>query len=509
MDEFSTKLANIQNGKFSFLRLLSVVYDETLNLCELTFLFPENIQQIDNQMREEIKNFAQENIPIKGKIKVKFKRSFLDERLLKKRILQFFEVNFKSIFAQLKENQIQIDKQQDKINITLHLGREVVQMFENSFAKKMLLGELEENFIANFDISICEDDAFKIADEIPVVPIKVKPKKVIRYQVEIIKKLFGKDISPYPELIKNNAQPKSGVILFGKISNLQKRTFIAKSGKLKGEEKVYYTFNLNDGGSIECVYFCSKTNQKKCEVLDNGMCFLCLGDIKVGLSGKLTYYVSSMTLAQIKQPPQQEEPATFERAGVVPIEDYFEHKQENIFVKEPIYKDPVSSSNIVVYDLETTGLDPETCDIIEIGAIKIEKGRITKKFATFVNPGKPIPEEATKINHITDEMVKSSPKIEEVILDFYNFCEGCIISGYNNIGFDNNFLKKAYQKVGLKFNNDSLDVMLLARSGKINTSNFKLTSVAAALGIDLSNAHRAYNDAFATAKVLLKLNEIN
>ena len=78
MDEFSTKLANIQNGKFSFLRLLSVVYDETLNLCELTFLFPENIQQIDNQMREEIKNFAQENIPIKGKIKVKFKRSFLD-----------------------------------------------------------------------------------------------------------------------------------------------------------------------------------------------------------------------------------------------------------------------------------------------------------------------------------------------------------------------------------------------------------------------------------------------
>lgn len=163
----------------------------------------------------------------------------------------------------------------------------------------------------------------------------------------------------------------------------------------------------------------------------------------------------------------------------------------------------------MVYDLETTGLDPETCDIIEIGAIKIEKGRITKKFATFVNPGKHIPDEASAINHITDDMVAGSPKIEDVIVDFYKFCEGCIISGYNNNNFDNNFLKKAYQKAGLKFNVESLDVMLLARGGRIKTTNFKLTTVAAALGIELSNAHRAYNDAFATAKVLLKLNEIS
>lgn len=106
-------------------------------------------------------------------------------------------------------------------------------------------------------------------------------------------------------------------------------------------------------------------------------------------------------------------------------------------------------------------------------------------------------------------MVAGSPKIEDVIVDFYKFCEGCIISGYNNNNFDNNFLKKAYQKAGLKFNVESLDVMLLARGGRIKTTNFKLTTVAAALGIELSNAHRAYNDAFATAKVLLKLNEIS
>lgn len=510
MDEFSIKLATTQNGKFSYLRLLQVAYDEKQNLCELTFLYPESVAQIDAQTRAEVQKFASENLKIHAAVKVKFKKSFLDERLLKNQIIGFFKQNYKSISSQLSEKQIEVFKENDNIKIVLHMCKEVQQMFDNTFAKKQLLGELEDNFIANFDIQVVQDETFKIASKIPDVPIKVPPKRVVRYQVEPIKKLFGKDISPNPELIKNNTAPKSDVILFGKISNVQKKTFTAKSGKRKGEEKTYYTFNLNDGSQIECVYFCTKSNEKKCEALADGMPFLCLGNLKMGLTDKLTYYISAMTYAQLKTQPQEEEPEQeIERAGVVPIEDYFEHKQENIFVKEPVYKEPVSSRNIVVYDLETTGLDPETCDIIEIGAIKIEKGRITKKFATFVNPGKHIPDEASAINHITDDMVAGSPKIEDVIVDFYKFCEGCIISGYNNNNFDNNFLKKAYQKAGLKFNVESLDVMLLARGGRIKTTNFKLTTVAAALGIELSNAHRAYNDAFATAKVLLKLNEIS
>lgn len=510
MDEFSIKLASFQNGKFGYLKLYQVTYDEKQNLCEITFLYPESIQQIDDETRAELQKFANENIKINAKIKVKFKRSFLDVRLLKTQILKFLKQNYKSISSQVGENQIEIQKQNEDVKIVLHMCKEVLQMFDNTFAKKQLLGELQDNFIANFNIEVVEDNSFNIADKIPDVVIKVPPKKVIRYEVEPIKKLFGKDISPNPELIKNNTNPKSSVILFGKIYNLQKKNFVAKSGKRKGEEKTYYTFNLTDGNQVECVYFCSKTNEKKCVALAEGMTFLCLGNLKMGLSDKLTYYINAMTYAQIKTQPLEEQfEEEIERAGVVPIEDYFEHKQENIFVKEPTYKEPVASNDIVVYDLETTGLDPETCDIIEIGAIKIEKGKITKKFASFVNPGKPIPEEASAINHITDEMVASSPKIEDVILDFYKFCENCIISGYNNNNFDNNFLKKAYQKAGLKFNSESIDVMLLARGSSLKTSNFKLTSVAAALGIDLSNAHRAYNDAFATAKVLLKLNEIS
>ena len=511
MDDFSAKLQTYQNGKFSFLKLYSVVLKRSEEVCELTFLYPQTMEGIDDQTRREMLEFAMQNLNLASKIRVKFKKSFLDKRLLKKQILDFFMTNFKSISAQLSDQQIEIFETENNVKIVLHLCSQVKEMYDNLFIKKQLLNELENSFIANFDIQEIDDEGYAIADEVPYVPIKVSAKKTLRYEVEPIKKLFGKDILPNPELIKNNTEPKSAVILFGTISGLTKRVFTVKNGKRKGEEKTYYTFNLNDGKTIECIYFCSKTNEKKCCALADGMPFLCLGDIKVGLSGKLTYYISSMTYAQIKTKPMDDEEdlSILDRAPVVKVEDYFDHEQSNIFSKsEKSYREPVANNDIVVYDLETTGLDPETCEIIEIGAIKIEKGTITKKFSTFVKPKSPIPADASRINHITDDMVEDAPKIEDVIVDFYNFCDGCYISGYNNTDFDNKFLKKAGQKVGLKFSNPNLDVLILARAARLRVNNFKLITVATALGVDLTNAHRAYNDAFATAKVLLKLHEI-
>lgn len=511
MDDFSIKLASYKDGKFSFLKLYSVVLKHSEGVCELTFLYPQSMSDVDEQTRAELLEFAKKNLQILSKIRVKFKKSFLDERLLRKRILDFFSVNFKSIYAQLSEQQIEITQQDQNVKIIIKMCKQVREMCEEMFIKKQLLEDLDSSFIASFEIFEIEDETYAIADEVPSVPIKVRAKKTLRYEVEPIKILFGKDIMPNPELIKNNTEPKSAVIFFGTLSGVTKRTFTVKNGKRKGQEKTYYTFVLNDGKQIECVYFCSKANEQKCEVLVDGMPFLCLGDLKMGLGGKLTYYISAMTYAQIKTPPEDEEDlSVLDKAPVVMVEDIFDHEQGNLFSKEKLsYREPVASNDIVVYDLETTGLDSETCEIIELGAIKIEKGKITKKFSTFVKPNCSIPESASRVNHITDDLVVDAPKIEDVIVDFYNFCEGCYISGYNNTEFDNKFLRKAGQKVGLQFNHQNIDVFTLARAAHLRVSNFKLTTVAAYLGVDLSNAHRAYNDAFATAKVLLKLYEMD
>lgn len=508
MDILTQGLISYENGKFDYLRLYDVSLDYESEECVFTFLYPETIDEITSDERKEIEKFVKDNISLFSKIRIKFKKSFLDERLLKKEIIKFFTESYPAISSEFSQQQIFLKKENNNVEIELHLSKLVKDYFDNRFVKIKLLEFLGNNFLGNFEIVAVEDNNFEIPGEIAPIKYKLEAKKTSRYEVTPIKKLFGKDISPFPEQIKNNKKPKTSVILFGNISKIEIKSFTAKKGKMAGQEKKYATFLLNDGNSIECVYFSTKTNQPKLSALQENLCFLCLGDIKVGLSGKLTCYISSMTLAQLKTPPKENDyDEIVLKRQVVSIEDYYENRQENIFIKEPVYDEPIASRNIVVYDLETTGLDPETCEIIEIGAIKIEKGKITKKFSTFVKPITPIPESATKINHITNEMVENAPKIEDVIIDFYKFTKGCVISGYNNTDFDNKFLRKAYQKVNLSLENDNLDVMLIARSKHLKISNFKLSTVSTALGIDLTGAHRAYNDAFATAKVLLKLSE--
>lgn len=74
-----------------------------------------------------------------------------------------------------------------------------------------------------------------------------------------------------------------------------------------------------------------------------------------------------------------------------------------------------------VFDLETTGLDPEKDEIIEISGIQVRNGQMTGRFSTLVNPGRPIPPDAARINGITDEMVREAPALKTALQDFLAF----------------------------------------------------------------------------------------
>ena len=179
--------------------------------------------------------------------------------------------------------------------------------------------------------------------------------------------------------------------------------------------------------------------------------------------------------------------------------------QTNLF-DDIKYNDYIMKNDFVVFDLETTGLDPENCEITEIGAVKIEKGEITQRFASFCRTKNPIPFDVQELTGITNEMIKDAPCVEDVVYDFYEWSKGCIISGYNIVGFDLKFIKKVATRIGIKFENDIIDTIIVARQAPINPSNYKLGTVAKFLGIELKDAHRAYNDANATAQVLMELN---
>ena len=99
------------------------------------------------------------------------------------------------------------------------------------------------------------------------------------------------------------------------------------------------------------------------------------------------------------------------------------------------------ADSFVVFDIETTGFSPEKNRIIEIGAVKVEKGVITDKFSTFVNPDVPIPFEIEQLTGINDNMVLSAPKIDVILPQFLAFCEGCSLVAHN-ASFDVSFISQ-------------------------------------------------------------------
>ena len=237
------------------------------------------------------------------------------------------------------------------------------------------------------------------------------------------------------------------------------------------------------------------------------MSIIAVGDVNKGLSGRLTCYIKKLSLATFKRVEKIVETPSGRHKQVVFTEPIETKAQSNLFEDKPIYNDNIMNNTFVVFDIETTGLDPETCEITEIGAVKVVGGVIKERFASFVKPKGKIPKEVQQLTHITDEMVANAPSVEDVLQDFYDFTRGCVISGYNIIGFDMNFIRKAAQKCGLKFDNDLLDTLIVARTSGLRVSNYKLGTVVSALGITLEGAHRAYNDAHATAQVLLALSK--
>ena len=96
----------------------------------------------------------------------------------------------------------------------------------------------------------------------------------------------------------------------------------------------------------------------------------------------------------------------------------------------------------VIFDLETTGLYPDSDAIIEISALKVEDGEIIDEFSTLVNPCIHIPFDASSVNGIVDDMVKDAPKIEEALKDFIAFVGNNVLMGHNIKRFDLPFIQR-------------------------------------------------------------------
>ena len=162
------------------------------------------------------------------------------------------------------------------------------------------------------------------------------------------------------------------------------------------------------------------------------------------------------------------------------------------------------SGSFVVFDLETTGLSANKDKITEIGAVKLENGKITDRFSTFVNPERPIPPKIVELTSITDEMVADAPKIEEILPKFLEFCKDCVLVAHN-AQFDTGFVRRNAEDCGLDYNFPHLDTVMLARGLYPELGNHRLSTLNKHLKVPLLHHHRAVDDAQATAEIFIRM----
>jgi DNA polymerase-3 subunit alpha (Gram-positive type) len=163
------------------------------------------------------------------------------------------------------------------------------------------------------------------------------------------------------------------------------------------------------------------------------------------------------------------------------------------------------TDSYVCIDLETTGLDPKRDKIIEIGAVKVEDGKITAQWESFVNPGRSLEERIVELTGICDEQLADAPQIGQVLPAFHDFTKDQVILGHSVL-FDFSFLKKAAVDGRMKFERCGIDTLKIARKYLQELESRSLGSLCTYYGIPHS-AHRALADAMATVALYDKLTD--
>ena len=187
------------------------------------------------------------------------------------------------------------------------------------------------------------------------------------------------------------------------------------------------------------------------------------------------------------------------------IEAYYINDENSISVVRGKSAEPLDGT-FIVFDLETTGLNPASEEITEIAAVRVVEGEIRDSFQTYVNPHKPIPPEITELTGISDETVADAPDLDKAVPEFLAWAgEGQYPLVAHNAGFDMGFLRTACQRLGIEREFTSIDTLEMSRLMLPHMHKFKLNILAKELQVGPFEHHRASEDAAVLGRIYVKL----
>ncbi len=523
-------LANA-NPKYGQMKLNLSKFNTKTGEVGIQLLFPDAFGIVTEIEKNQIQELTEKYLENKYKVILAYKKSYVDDEVVWHFAEEFFKENAKFADTLLSQNNISVkpiekvdapqNENYDNFEVVVSLTKSMYDMFQAQNLPALLKQFLEENICANFAISM--NDTMAEQDLASVLKMNDNHRTELNYlrdvsiseedkvyEIELKDKLFG-DI---PENIAIRIDQLKAVgdkyIIAGFVREIKERTFTPKKAKPEeeGKEKTFYNITIEDHwGKMLCVYFPTQSTQETIKQLKLDDEIAVLGNYE-NYNNRFSFKISAIFYASIGEKPEDntEWRKPFDEYLVVKPEPYIEMTQMNLLDQnEPEeISEYLMTHDIVMFDFETTGLNVEDCYILELGAVKIEKGKLTDAFESLVKPPVPIPEEITNLTHITQEMVENAPPYELVLADFYKFTRGCVLSAYN-IDFDAKFLMKYGKSILYNFDNEQIDAFVIARKKLKGLPNYKLKTVVTALDVELVSAHRALDDAVAAAKVLQKL----
>ena len=179
----------------------------------------------------------------------------------------------------------------------------------------------------------------------------------------------------------------------------------------------------------------------------------------------------------------------------------------NRILPEELEHCPLYALDYVVFDTETTGLDPSGGDqMISIAAVRIVNGRVLtgECFDELIHPGMPVPEQSTVFHGITDEMLVGKPDIKKILPRFVEFVGDAVLVAHN-APFDMKFIELQSETCQIRLDNPVLDTVLLSAFVHDHSNKHTLDVLAERYGVCIQGRHTALGDALATAHIFLKL----
>lgn len=526
-NNFNEQFHKQTRGAYPFLKFVKAIYSKNEKTVRLEFLRSTSMfeGQFTDKMRQEVERFVSAMMPEGVYYEINCNKTYADENTVKNKVVQYITRQKQALTMQLSDGDVSAKVEGGRICVKLAAGENMIKMLKDCDFSEELENFLDENFVETPVVEFTEK-------ELPEGDKGFLPDEAVGYvsgarliKIELVDQVFGRSrISVAPSYISDMKETTGLTVLCGKVSGFVEKTYKnknfgtepAKNSRFKinttDEFLPRFNFTLNDTtGNISAVVFPRDENLDKLRALSDGELVAAEGTVGYNqFAGGLQIMVRSLWHAEIdfdsitKSVPQKKENSDY---VLVYPEKYVEEVQTDMFSDPTAVSSYLRGKTFVVFDTETTGTDTSKDKIVEISAAKIVDGKICETWSSLCNPGIHIPEVTTAIHGIKDSDVEDKPSFAEILPDFYKFTRGSVMVGHN-VDFDYKMLLSNGRDSGYVFDNELLDTYAMARKYLVGkTKNFKLGSISEALGIDLTNAHRALFDSLATAKCFIKMSK--